>query len=122
MSDEAIPQSNKGIATSFATLTPRNDNNNNIRKKYDLPEKYILFLGTIEPRKNIIGLIEAFEKLSGGHDLIIAGAAVWNNSDVFARAKSSIKSNRIKFLGFVPPEEKPALYRSAELFVYPSFA
>jgi glycosyltransferase involved in cell wall biosynthesis len=99
----------------------RMTDDNDIRKKYDLPEKYILFLGTIEPRKNIIGLIEAFEKLSGGHDLVIAGAPGWKNSEVFAKAKASIKPNRIKFLGFVPPEDKPALYRSAELFVYPSF-
>lgn len=95
-----------------------------IKKKYNLPEKYILFLGTIEPRKNIVGLIEAFEILNSKfqipNSLVIAGAPGWKNSDVYNKAKTSIKSNRIKFINFVPPEDKPALYRSAELFVYPS--
>ncbi len=91
-----------------------------IKKKYNLPESYILFLGTIEPRKNIIGLIEAFEKITSNIYLIIAGAPGWKNEEIFERAKKSSRNDKIKFIGFVEPNDKPALYAGAELFIYPS--
>lgn len=95
-----------------------------IRKKYDLPEKFILFLGTIEPRKNIIGLIEAFEMLRAKYPatahLVIAGAPGWKNKKIFARAKASKVAGKIHFIDFVAPEDKAALYAAANIFVYPS--
>jgi glycosyltransferase involved in cell wall biosynthesis len=95
-----------------------------IRKKYNLPDKYILFLGTIEPRKNIIGLIEAFEffrtKYPAVDHLVIAGAPGWKNEEIYARAKNSTLADKIHFINFVAPEDKSALYASADLFVYPS--
>ncbi|MBI2444746.1 MAG: glycosyltransferase family 4 protein [Candidatus Magasanikbacteria bacterium] len=98
-----------------------------ILKKYSLPEKFILFLGTIEPRKNITALIKAFEQSqSAASDklpatsLVIAGAPGWKNQAVYARARRSPYRDRIRFLGYVSAEEKTALYRAADLFVYPS--
>jgi len=97
-----------------------------IRKKYNLPDNFILFLGTIEPRKNITGLIEAFEIFNiqypiSNTSLVIAGAPGWNNKKIYERAAKSKLRDKIKFLGFIKPEEKPALYAAASLFVYPSF-
>jgi len=96
-----------------------------IKNKYDLPKNFILFLGTIEPRKNIIGLIEAFENsyslLSTPHSLIIAGAPGWNNKDIFNRINQSKYKEYIKFIDYVDPEDKSTLYSMAKLFVYPSF-
>ncbi len=104
-----------------------------IKHKYNLPENYILFLGAIEPRKNIIGLIEAFEShceeaegrpqadSNHQHSLVIAGAPGWKNKKIFERIKKSKFSERIKILGFVPDEDKAGLYALAKLFVYPSF-
>ena len=93
--------------------------------KYNLPDNFILFLGTIEPRKNILGLIEAFEKsyssLPLPYSLVIAGAPGWNNKKIYERAATSPLKERIKFIGYVESEDKPALYASASLFVYPSF-
>ncbi len=125
--------------TSFqSTETPRDssfdvgmtEKKDEIKKKYDLPDNFILFLGTIEPRKNIIGLIEAFElahqtpniqyQISDYH-LVIAGAPGWNNQAIYERAAASPLRDHIKFIGFIKPEEKPALYAAASLFVYPSF-
>ncbi len=99
--------------------------NVDIRKKYSLPEKFILFLGTVEPRKNIIGLIEAFElaysSLPYHYTLVIAGSGRgWKNKSIYARALASPLRNQIEFLGYVEAEDKPALYSTAELFVYPS--
>lgn len=88
-----------------------------------LPPKYILFLGTMEPRKNIISVIEAFEAIaeSVSQDLVIAGEKGWLMGNVERAVKSSSVKKRIHLIGFVSEEDKEALYKSADLFVYPSF-
>lgn len=100
-------------------------NSQKIKEKYKLPDKFILFLGTVEPRKNITGLIRAFETAHGSlpadYSLVIAGTNGWNYDKIFERANLSPVKDRIKFIGYVEPEEKPALYSLAHAFVYPSF-
>ncbi|MEK7160387.1 MAG: glycosyltransferase family 1 protein [Patescibacteria group bacterium] len=99
--------------------------NTDIRKKYNLPNRFILFLSTVEPRKNITGLIEAFElaysSLPIPHSLVIAGNAGWNDKKIYTKALSSSLRNNIEFIGYVEAKDKPALYSMSELFVYPSF-
>jgi len=99
-----------------------------IKQKYNLPEKFILYLGTIEPRKNIIGLIKAFElfkknylPLAIGYKLVIAGSKGWLYEDIFRIAKNSSVKNDIIFTGFIADEDKKFLYRASSVFVYPSF-
>lgn len=98
-----------------------------ISLKYGLPKKFILFFGTIEPRKNIIGLIKAFEILKENHSipselkLVIAGTKGWLYQDIFKTAQESKHSQDIVFTGFIEEEDKPCLYNLAELFVFPSF-
>ncbi len=96
-----------------------------IQKKYDLPENFILFLGSIEPRKNLLGLIKAFEKLpkeiTDKFYLIIAGGSGWKNKNIYDYANRSKLRDHIKFLGYVAQADKPALYSLANLFVFPSF-
>jgi glycosyltransferase involved in cell wall biosynthesis len=87
-----------------------------------LPKRFILYFGTIEPRKNIIGLIRAFELLKDKEiKLVIAGAKGWLCQDIFKAAGQSKRNQDIFFTGFVQEEDKPLLYNLAELFVYPSF-
>ncbi|MDP3057381.1 MAG: glycosyltransferase family 1 protein [bacterium] len=99
-----------------------------IKIKYNLPEKYILYLGTIEPRKNIIGLIRAFELFKKSHSpsalshkLLIAGSKGWLCEDIFYAAGHSAWKDDIIFTGFIADEDKAYLYNLASLFVYPSF-
>ena len=104
-----------------------------VKKKYRLPDKFILYFGTIEPRKNLIGLIRAFEKIheykTNAHEsftnnnikLVIAGEKGWLYEDVFKAAKQSPFASEIIFTGFVNNNDKPYLYSLASLFVYPSF-
>lgn len=99
-----------------------------IKEKYNLPDNYILYLGTIEPRKNIIGLIKALEALKKNYSLfatryslVIAGSKGWLCEDIFRAAKNSICKADIIFTGFVADEDKACLYNLASLFVYPSF-
>lgn len=92
-----------------------------IKEKYNLPEKYILYLGTLEPRKNIIGLIKAFENLKSEHKLVIAGSKGWLYKNIFKLYQNSLVKNKIIFTGFIDDEDKSLLYSLADLFVYPSF-
>ncbi|MFA7654373.1 MAG: glycosyltransferase family 1 protein [Candidatus Magasanikbacteria bacterium] len=96
-----------------------------IRNKYQLPQNFILFLGTTEPRKNIIDLIAAFEKASpllpATYYLVIAGAPGWKNKKIFKRIKESSCHKYIKILGYIDHQDKSALYAISDLFVYPSF-
>lgn len=99
--------------------------NQKIKEKYNLPGKFILFLGTVELRKNITGLIKAFEmaqkSLPANYSLVIAGTKGWDYKKIYECACSSSIKEKIKFIGYVEPNEKPALYSLSHLFVYPSF-
>jgi glycosyltransferase involved in cell wall biosynthesis len=98
-----------------------------IKRKYSLPDNFILYFGTIEPRKNIKGLIKSFEKLNAnfkknqGYKLVIAGVKGWLHKEIFKTAKNSRFSQDIIFVGYIEEQDKPYLYSLARLFVYPSF-
>lgn len=94
-----------------------------IQDYYHLPEHFVLYLGTLEPRKNVASLIRAFDSVAGriGHHLVIAGSKGWLTTTVDQALKESKFKNKIHFIGFVEEENKPALYALADLFVYPSF-
>lgn len=92
---------------------------------YDLPEKYILFVSTIEPRKNLLALVKAFERLKGKHgieeSLVIVGKEGWDYASTWRYIERSSFRSDIKRVGYVPAEHLTAFYQHASLFVYPSF-
>lgn len=99
-----------------------------IRKKYNLPENFILYIGTLQPRKNIPILIEAFGKIRKElpeFKLIIAGNKKAHNFDF--KIDESIKKSELKegddivFTGFIEVADKTIVYKMAKVFVYPSF-
>ncbi len=97
-----------------------------IKKYYNLEGDYILYIGGFSPRKNILGLIEAFSKLlqsSSEKDLklVIAGKKGKSYELYKKRAEELHVENDVVFPGFIPLEHLPYLYNSAKLFVYPSF-
>jgi glycosyltransferase involved in cell wall biosynthesis len=98
---------------------------NTVQKKYDLPSNFILFLGSIEPRKNILSIIQAFEKLPNQltekYHLIITGGSGWKNKKIYHIAEQSKLHKHIKFLGFINDADKLALLSLSKLFVFPSF-
>lgn len=93
------------------------------KKKYKLPENYFLSLSTLEPRKNLRLLIEAYQKLAveSGYDtpLVLAGRKGWKIDNLLEDIDDQVK-NQIYFTGFVDDEDLPAIYRGAEFFVFPS--
>jgi len=94
------------------------------RAVHNLPERYMLFLGTLEPRKNLIALVEAYALLRQQHNdmpiLVIAGAKGWYYKELFERILALNLQDTITFAGYVAREEQPLWYSGAEVFVYPS--
>ncbi len=92
------------------------------RVKYKLDRPFILSVSTIEPRKNIRMLIQAFARIKEriDHDLVLTGAYGWKSKDLYRLISDLGLGGRIKFTGYVPLEDLPAIYNLADLFVYPS--
>jgi glycosyltransferase involved in cell wall biosynthesis len=94
-----------------------------IRTRYRLPERFILTVGTVEPRKNYLRLLEAYCLLLGqgrSDGLVIAGKLGWRYKPFFQRLRELNLEQRVTLLGFVADDDLPALYSAAEVFVYPS--
>jgi len=96
-----------------------------IRGKYGLPDRYILYVGTIQPRKNIDTLIEAYSRLKQERQitpkLVIVGRKGWLYDQLFARISELGLASEILFTGFVPDAELPFIYDGALVFSYLSF-
>ena len=89
----------------------------------DLPDRYFLFVGTLEPRKNIEYIIKAFMAVSYDHKnihLVIVGDAGWKNTHIFKIIKQSSLKNRIHFKGFLPREDLASIYSNALCLLLPS--
>jgi glycosyltransferase involved in cell wall biosynthesis len=92
-----------------------------VRARLGLPASFLLFVGTLEPRKNLPRLVEAFAQLGDpGLHLLIAGRRGWLYEDVFAAVERRGVGERVRFLDFVDDLDLPALYNLARAFVYPS--
>lgn len=100
-----------------------------VQNKYHLPYKFILYLGTIEPRKNLSALLQAFEAWQreavsdelSRYELVLAGRPGWKYAEFFTAIDRSPVRDKIHMIGFVDDADKPALYNLASVFVYPSF-
>lgn len=97
-----------------------------IRKKYKLPKNYIFFVSTLEPRKNIVGILEAYEQLDANlqkkYALVLVGGKGWLD-DSITNKLTAVKQKGLSVItpGYAPDEDLPALYSGASLFVFPSF-
>ena len=95
-----------------------------VREKFGIEGPYVLYVGTIEPRKNLSRLIRAFDKLKTEHNiphkLVLAGGNGWNNEEIYETAKNAACKDDIVFTGYLTEKEKNTLYSDAEVFVFPS--
>ena len=109
---------------SLTNLTLATDKTR-VLNRYNLPENFILFLGSIEPRKNITTIIRAYEKLppemSAKYSLIVVGAPGWKNKEIYETAIKSPLAAQIKFIGYIAAEDKPVFYHLSSLFIFDSF-
>ncbi|MCX8034501.1 MAG: glycosyltransferase family 4 protein, partial [Thermodesulfovibrio sp.] len=96
---------------------------NEIINKYSLPENYILFVGSIEPRKNLKNLLHAYQSLPNyikeEFKLVIVGFSGWENKEIM-KLLDKDKGNII-YTGYVSEKELACIYNKAQLLVFPSF-
>jgi glycosyltransferase involved in cell wall biosynthesis len=94
------------------------------RAAQHLPDRFVLYLGTLEPRKNVDGLVQAYarwrERDATAPPLIVAGAKGWYYDTIFELIKSRKLEQAVRLPGYIPQESLPLWYNAASLFVYPS--
>ncbi|SKA76588.1 Glycosyltransferase involved in cell wall bisynthesis [Caloramator quimbayensis] len=95
-----------------------------VRKKYNIPNEYILYLGTLEPRKNIETIIDSYalyKKNGGNLKLVIAGKKGWMYDSILNRVKQYSLGDEVIFTGYVDEDDKACIYKMSSLFLFPSF-
>ncbi|MGQ9489222.1 MAG: glycosyltransferase family 4 protein [Anaerolineae bacterium] len=120
---EQVVTIHNGVDTAFCPAEPAAVAA--FRQAKGLPERFILFLGTLEPRKNLDILLHAYARLrarlgAGAPKLMIAGGKGWFYETVLAQVDALGLADDVYFPGYVAGDELPWWYRAAELFVYPS--
>lgn len=95
-----------------------------VTRRYAVTKPYILFIGTLEPRKNISGILDAYaslpSRLHASYSLVLVGGRGWLDRKIQAQLES-LRHLDVITTGYVPDEDLPALYSGASVFVYPSF-
>lgn len=96
-----------------------------VKSKYGISGDYLLFVGTIQPRKNLSRLISAFSMLVNegsvrNIDLVLAGSPGWLYDDIYKTPKKFGIANRVKFIGRVEDSDLPSLYSGSKSFIFPS--
>jgi len=92
-----------------------------VKKKYGITGSYLLYWGTLQPRKNITRLIDAFAKLDKPQmKLVISGKKGWLYDQILEQSRTLGISNRVIFTGFAPNDDLPALIKGSRAFVLPS--
>jgi glycosyltransferase involved in cell wall biosynthesis len=110
-----------GVAARFQPASP--EIQVQVRARYDLPDRFILSVGTLEPRKNLIALLDAYHALraeGSTTSLVIAGGRGWRSEPFFDKLRALGLEDSVQLLGRVPDEDLPALYSLAEVFAFPS--
>ena len=98
-----------------------------LKRRYGIRGDYVLFVGTLEPRKNLIRLLEACFQLYGRRSdlakkfqMVLAGQRGWLYDEIFEEVKNRGLSGNVVFPGYVPAADMPKLYTGATVFIYPS--
>jgi glycosyltransferase involved in cell wall biosynthesis len=111
-----------GVNEQFTPLSDADIRSHTAR--FDLPDTYILFVGTFEPRKNIVGLLDAYHILRGelpdAPPLVLAGRRGWLFEDIFAKVDALNLGDHVAWIEDVPWDDLPAIYNGARVFALPS--
>lgn len=109
------------------TLAPVRDGSTvaAVRSRYGVAQRYLLYVGTLQPRKNLARVLDAFSRIAGqpaaaGVQLVLAGKRGWLYDDLFAQVNRLGLAARVLFPGYIPDEDLPALLSGALAFVFPS--
>jgi glycosyltransferase involved in cell wall biosynthesis len=123
--DERVRVVHNGVGSAFHPIEDRETLTRALAPLGLSPGGYILHVGTIEPRKNLVRLVDAYHQArqavsSPAPKLVLAGSKGWQFQEVFKRVEELALRKEVIFLGKVPTDILPALYSGAALFTYPS--
>ncbi len=121
LSEERIKVIHEAANDHFAVVQD-DDVLQDCRKRYGLPRHFILYVGTLEPRKNIPRLLRAFSSVYAKKNvpLVICGKKGWKYQEIFKTLQEVCPPGAVIFTGYVKDEDLPVLYNLASIFVYPS--
>lgn len=113
-----------GVSEAFVPMQIKDEQRTKMRSLYGIPEQYLLYVGTLEPRKNLMGLVKAYYQVRGELQtdvkLVLAGGKGWLYEGIFKTIHDLKLDDDVIFTGYVQDEHLPALYNMAFAFVYPS--
>ena len=116
-----------GVDFEHFNRKPSENEVNEVKRRYGLPDNYLLYMGTLEPRKNIPTIIEAFGKLKQRNDeaskrvkLVVAGKKGWLFEEIFNKVSTLGLEQEVVFTDYVREEDKAIIYHLARAFVFPS--
>jgi glycosyltransferase involved in cell wall biosynthesis len=117
----AIPEA---AAPGFRAAAPAEQAR--VRERYGLRGPYVLYVGTIEPRKNLVGLIRAWHRLwrrgAIPHQLVLVGGRGWRDGAIYRAIRSIDCGDALRLVGYVPSADLPGLFSAADAFAFPSLA
>lgn len=119
---EKITTTHLGIDSSFRPIGDTSGIRQSV-ERYGLPERYLLYVGLIEPRKNLPMLVNAFKKFNekqGDYKLVLAGRFGWMYEELLEQIKRLGLEQAVHFTGYVPQKDLPLVYNLSSLFVYPT--
>jgi glycosyltransferase involved in cell wall biosynthesis len=111
------------VDPQFRPIAVSESERQRLKQQYRIPDSFVLYVGTLEPRKNIPALLKAYRTIrSNGtdHRLVIAGNKGWKYREIFELVDRLKLHHDVIFTGYVPDQDLPLLYNLAEIFVYPS--
>ncbi|MCX6809698.1 MAG: glycosyltransferase family 1 protein [Candidatus Berkelbacteria bacterium] len=122
--EEKITVISLAVDSKFANETSK-DEVRQVKQKYNLRGDYLLHVGTLEPRKNLDFLIDVFartisDKKNENLSLVITGKKGWYFEGLFEKVKNLGLENKVIFTGYVDEKDKPAIYKGAKIFTFPS--
>ena len=125
LEEEKVVVLPNGVSSAFRPVA-RELAQRSLPASLSIPGPFILTVGDLQPRKNHLGLIRAFDELLRTypqlpHHLVIVGKETWHGPTVHAAAKKSFAHDRIHFTGFVDDDQLHRLYGACDMMVYPSF-
>lgn len=119
-----VPNEKIDVIYCAASLPTQNSSEEVVRSKFGIKRPYILYVGNVEPRKNLCRLLRAYRLLKKemgiSHQLVCVGANGWNAEEIYQEAEMFRDSGDVIFTGYVTAEDKAGLYAASEAFVFPS--
>lgn len=113
-----------GVDSIYKKINPDRNFRDNLREKYNLPLRYILCIGTLEPRKNLNLLIDAFINLRNKkiieQKLVLVGRKGWKYNSIYEKVTRNNLQNDVILTGYVGEKDLPYIYYYADFFVFPS--